>query len=95
MCHPEDGGNTSVRNFGINQYLWTMNDLPSAHNWLDAVMIEIAAVICTLDMAGDHMDLISKKKLTSLSFRPPPPGLIFAYLTFLGFYYGMCRRIVR
>lgn len=70
-----------------------MNDLPSAHNWFDAGVIEIAADKCTLNIAGDRLDLIRKKDLPQ--FSSPPPRLIFAYMAFLGFYCGICRRIVR
>ena len=63
----------------------------NAQSWLDAGVIEIASVKCALDMAGDQLCLISKE-LDLPQFSAP---LIFAYLTFLVFYYGMCRRIVR
>jgi hypothetical protein len=53
-----------------------MNDLPSAHNWLDAGMIEIATVKCILVMAGDRLDLISKK-MDLPQFSPPPPPSYF------------------
>jgi hypothetical protein len=67
MCHPEDGGNTSVRNYGISQYLQTVYYLPSAHNWLDAGVIETA--VDKLNIAGDRLDLIRIKDLPVLFLR--------------------------
>ena len=59
-----------------------MNDLPSAHNWLDAGVIEIAVLKCTFDMAGDLLDLISKK-MDFRQFSPPfPPPVLFLRIFF-------------